>query len=546
MSQKKKIVAISSCAAGIAHTYMAKEKLIIGANELGYDIKVETRGAVTENVLSQKEIKEADMVIIAADVDIDKTQFISKKVWVVDTNAAIKDPVKVINDAFDKAKTFYGKGEKIGAMRFGTEKKTKFSKYIMTAIGFMIPITIAGGLLIAIPNALAITPEGGWQFPNKFWNALWQFGQFGLRLMGPILAMFLANAIAGKSAMAAGLLGGYFITDSSSMSKFLPIPLPSGISGDAANAGFMGALIIGFVAGYIVEGLKWINWPKIIRGVVGLMIIPVISSFLVFIIVIYVIGGPITWIISQLYVSLNSLSKVAGWANILVGMLFAALVCVDLGGPINKTTLVVAGAIFADTLLQGNPNFIPNTAVQSAISIPPLSMWLATLIFPHKFSTELKAAGNASFVMGLVGISEGALPFAFKSPLKTISSCIIGALFTGAISVIGNFNFYGGLGSPLGAWIGIIGNTGYGFYWFLTIFAGAIISALFYGLITKTDPAIAAEYKKNKIEKRNKYAELGMITNFEIFKYNLKKNGKFFLINLGNFVNPKNWIKRPE
>lgn len=542
----KKIVAISSCAAGIAHTYMAKEKLIYGAKELGHQIKIETRGAVTENVLTNQDIKEADIVIIAADVEIDKTQFISKKVWVVDTNTAIKDPIKVINDAFKEAKIFYGKGEKIGLMRFGTEKKTKISKYIMTAIGFMIPITIAGGLLIAIPNALAITPDGGWQFPNKFWNALWQFGQFGLRLMGPILAMFLANAIAGKSGMAAGLLGGYFITDSNAMSKFLPIPLPTGISGDAANAGFLGALIIGLVAGYISEGLKWINWPKIIKGIVGLMIIPLISSFIVFIVVVYIIGGPITWIVSQLYVSLNSLSSVAGWANILVGMLFSALVCVDLGGPINKTTLVVAGAIFADTLLQGKPNFIPNTAVQSAISIPPLSMWLATLIFPYKFSTELKAAGNASFVMGLVGISEGALPFAFKSPLKTISSCMLGALFTGAITVIGNFNFYGGLGSPLGAWIGIIGNTGFGFYWFLTIFAGALISALFYGLITKVDPSIIAEYKNNKLNLKNQYATMGMISNFQIFKYNLNKNSKLFFQNFKNFIKPKNWIKRPE
>lgn len=545
MSESKSIVAISSCAAGIAHTYMAKEKLVEAANALGFKIKVETRGAVTENVLTSEDIKNADVVIIAADVDIDQSPFVSKKVWVVDTNAAIKDGKKVIKDALEKAKVFYGKGEKVGIVRLGTEKKTKFSKFIMTAIGFMIPITIAGGLLIAIPNALAITPEGGWKFPNPFWNALWQFGQFGLRLMGPILAMFLANAIGGKSAMAAGILGGYFITDSNAMSNFSPVPLPPGISGDAANAGFLGALVIGFVAGYIAEGLKWINWPKVIKGVVGLMIIPVISSFLTFLIVLYVIGGPITWLVSQLYIGLNSLSNVASWANILVGMLFAGLVCVDLGGPINKTTLVVAGAIFSDTLLQGSPNFIPTTAVQSAISIPPLGMWLATIIFPYKFQTDLKAAGSASLVMGLVGISEGALPFAFKSPLKTISSCICGALFTGAISSIANFNFYGGLGSPLGAWIGIIGNSGFGFYWFLTIIAGALITSVIYGLLIKVDPIILAEHKMLKMQKKQEYMEMGLVTPILVFKYKFKIFISKSMIQLREIIHPKNWFSRP-
>lgn len=546
MENKKKIVAISSCAAGIAHTYMAKEKLVEAAKNLGYEIKVETRGAVTENVLTEKDIKEADVVIIAADVKIDNTPFINKKVYSVDTNTAIKDATSVISDAFSKAKIFYGKGEKVGAIRLGTEKKTKYSKFIMTAIGFMIPITIAGGLLIAIPNAMAITPEGGWEFPNNFLAALWQFGQIGLCLMEPVLAMFLANTIAGKSAMAAGILGGYFITDSSMMGKFSPIPLPVGVSDNAANAGFIGAMVVGFVAGFIVEGLKWINWPNMIKGVVGLMIIPVISSFLVFLIVVYVIGGPITWIVSQLYVGLNSLSHTAQWANILVGMLFSILICVDLGGPINKTTLVVANAIFIDTLLQGKPNFIPTTAVQSAISIPPIAMWLATVMFPYKFSTELKAAGNASFVMGLVGISEGALPFAFKTPLKTILSCMVGAAFTGAISVVANFNFYGGLGSPLGGWIGVIENTGYGFYWFLTIIGGAIISALIFGLVASYDPAIQAEYKINKHQKKLQYAQMGLVSNLMIYKYNTKLFFKNSLPILKNAIDPKNWFKRPE
>lgn len=543
---KKKIVAISSCAAGIAHTYMAKEKLVEAAKVLDYEIKVETRGAITENVLTEQDIKKADIVIIAADVAIDQTPFISKRVWVVDTNTAIKDSKKVIEDAFEKAKTFYGKGEKVGIVRLGTEKKTTFSKYIMTAIGFMIPVTIAAGLLIAIPNALAITPEGGWMFPDKFSNALWQFGQFGLRLMGPILAMFLAYAIAGKPGMAAGLIGGYFITDSNAMSSFSPVPLPPGISSSAANAGFLGALIIGFVAGYISQGLKWINWPKPLKGIVGLMIIPLISAFLTFLTTVYIIGGPITWIVSQLYLGLDSLGKTDNWANILLGMLFAGLICVDLGGPINKTTLVVAGAIFTDTLLQGSPNFIPTTAVQSAISIPPLGMWLATLLFPQKFSTDLKAAGSASFVMGLVGISEGALPFAFKTPIKTIFSCICGALFTGAISAIANFNFYGGLGSPLGAWIGIIGNSGYGFYWFFTIFGGALITALIFGFLTKADPAIVAEHKLKKIELRNQYLELGLVNPYMIFVYNFKKCMKNSWITFKQNVHPRNWFVKPQ
>lgn len=542
---KKKIVAISSCAAGIAHTYMAQAKLLEAAAKLNFEIKVETRGATTENELTELDIKNADIVIIASDVKVELEPFASKRVWIVDTNAAIKDSIKVIKDAFLNAEVYYNLVKTKNSSKFSM-KKTKISTAIMTAIGYMIPITVVGGILLAIPSALSIQNGQSGNYPNDFTEALAQFGVAGLRLLGPIFAMFLANAIGGKPAIPAGLIGGFVISDSNIMSKFSPVPIPVGMDPSAANAGFLGGMAVGFAAGFIVLALTQINWPKSLKAVAGLIFIPLISSFLVFTITIYVIGGPITWLISQLYIGLEVLSNTAEWANVFVAMAFAGLMCFDFGGPINKTTLLVATAIWTDSLVQGSPNFVPYTAVHIAIAIPPLGTWFAVTFFPHKYDEQLKNAANAGLPMAFLGISEGVLPFAFKNPIKTIFASIVGAMFAGAISALGNFQFYGGIASPIAAWAGIVSNSGAGFYWFFTVLAGGLISGIIFGLITKTNYEVLEEYQANLIQSKMELAELGYTSYWEIFGYKSKKFFANFWTGIKKGANPKNWFVRRE
>lgn len=547
-NDKYDFVAVTSCAAGIAHTYMARDALLEGAKKLHLKAKIETRGAITENKLSAQEIDQAKYVIIAADVAISKKPFLGKKIHEVSTNEAIKDSKKVISDA-QNASVVYGKGEKIGKMQIGTTaKKNKLGKAIMSALSFMIPITIVGGILMAIPNALAAggnAAGGTWKFPNDFSEALWNFGHIGLLMMVPILAMFLAYRIGGKAAMPAALIGGFFINDGALMAKFSLIDLPDKLGG-SASAGFLGGLVVGIMVGYLVKYMRWIKWHRWIAPISSLMLVPLISSFLTFIIVLYVIGSPMTWIMAELYTGLSKLDNAGIGASIGIGILFAALMAIDLGGPINKTALVVATAIFTDTLSQGNPNFVAQTAVQAAISVPPLGMWLATIIFRKKFSITEVSAGQAALPMGLVGITEGALPFAFKNPIKAISANVAGAMVAGALVSIFKIDFYGGLGSPLGAYVGYAENTFYGLAWIISIIAGALTTALIFGLLRQRVPAYELQLKEIKLAKKNEYQKMGYETKGQIFKYNVHKILKNMPKKFKYGINCKNWFQKPN
>ncbi len=543
-------VAVTSCAAGIAHTYMARDGIMEAAEKMGLKVKIETRGAITENSLTSKEIEDAKFVVIAADVSINKARFSGKKLFSTDTNSAIKDGKLVIEKA-QKAPVFYGKTQKMGKLTIGGTDKSKqktLSKAIMSALSFMIPIVIAGGILMSIPNAMAAggnSHGGTWKFPNKFTEGIWNFGHIGLLMMVPIFSMFLAFKIGGKPAMPAALIGGYFINDGALMGKFSLIDLPKQVAG-SASAGFLGGIVVGILVGYLVKLMQWIKWHKWIKPVSNLMLVPIISSFLTFLIVVYIVGSPMTWIMSELYIGLAKINNGGTGAAIGVGMLFAILISIDLGGPINKTALTVATVIFADTLTKGTPNFVPQTAVQAAISVPPLGMWLATVIFRKKFSKTEIAAGQAALPMGLVGVTEGALPFAFKTPIKAIIANMSGATVAGALVSLLHVNFYGGLGSPLGAYIGYATNSFYGLKWIFAILMGVITTGLIYGLWRKKVPEYEMQYAEVKAKRIAKHKELGLNTKLQVFKYYGKikasKSKSIFL----HSINPKNWIEKPN
>lgn len=403
---------------------------------------------------------------------------------------------------------------------------------------------------MAIPNAVAMStsknPDGSvtWAMPNKFADSLWWFGKTALTLMVPILSMMLALKIGGKSAAPAGLVGGFFINSGDLMAKFSLISLPKEIT--SASAGFLGGLVVGIFAGYLVRWMQWIKWHRAVKPISNLLLVPLISGFITYLVIVWVIGSPMTWLMAEIYTGLSKIEAQGIWLSMLIGMLFAGMIAIDLGGPINKTAYTVAVAIFTDTLTSGHPNFVPNAAINAAIGVPPLGMWLATLIFKKKFIAIERTAGAAALPMGLVGISEGAIPFAFRTPLKALCANVAGAMVAGALVALFKIKFYGGLGSPLGAWIGYQEHSFFGLLWVLSTVAGVIVTGFIYGLLRKPDPEAEKEIKAIKEEKLLVHAQSGRTTRRARVQYNFANFGKKLSTNFKHNINPKNWIQRPE
>ncbi len=482
----KKFVAVTGCAAGIAHTYMAQESLEKAAKKLGIEGKVETQGTIgTENELTGKDIEEADVVIIAADINIELDRFIGKKVLRVDTNTAIKDPELLIKSAFEKAVLHSGKGTKVGGMMEIGSSSNKVVRYLMSGLTDMIPVTIAAGLLLAVANAFAFRPDPSnpdlvvWGFTKDglgiFLSKMFELGQIGFTLMIPVFAAGVARAIGDKPAVAPAFIAGYIINSP----EFL---------GTETGAGFLGAIFVGFGVGYFVLMLKKIPWPKMIMPVVPIMIIPLITTFVFYIIIYYFVGQPISSGMNTLYTFINSITINYKAAPIVYGAILGGMMGSDLGGPVNKTALLVGSAIFVDTMAQFGPegvNAIPQAATCAAISVAPLGGAIATWLFKKRFSTEERALGSSAFVMGMVGVTEGAIPFAAAHPRLIIANILSSAL-AGALVASAGIHFYGGVGSPLGAVLGYTTGPSYSaLIWIAYILLAASVNALLYGLLLR-------------------------------------------------------------
>ncbi|EUJ21393.1 PTS fructose transporter subunit IIC [Listeria aquatica] len=482
----KKIVGVTACAAGIAHTYMAQAALEKAAEELGIDAKIETQGTIgTENALTEKEIAEADLVIIASDIAIDKSRFIGKKLFETDTNHALKDASVLLSEAMEKATIHGGKGTKVGGkMEIGTSSN-KFVQYLMSGLSDMIPVTIAAGLLLAIANTMAFHPDPNnadlvvWGFSDtasgEFFSKLFDLGKVGFTLMIPIFAAGVARAIGDKPAVAPAFIAGYIINDP----KFL---------GAETGAGFIGAILVGFGVGFMVKALKKIKWPELIKPIVPILIIPVIATFISFVVIYYLIGQPIAGLMNSLYSFINDLTLNNAAAPIIYGAVLGGMMGVDMGGPINKTALLVSSAIFVDTMNQFGPtgvNAIPQAATGAAIAVAPLGAGIATLLFKKYFTTEERTLGSSALVMGMVGVTEGAIPFAAAHPSLIIANTISSAV-SGALVASMGIQFYGGVGSPLGAFVGY--TTGPEMSWLLWIVAilfAAFLNALLYRFLLR-------------------------------------------------------------
>lgn len=450
----KKIVAVTSCPTGIAHTYMASESLEESAKEMNIKMKVETQGSVgVENELTEQDIKEADAVIIAADTNVSKERFANKYIVEVAVADAINDAESLINKALEGAEKgqttqinndLYNQVSQEKSKR--KESRTGAYKHLMTGVSFMLPFVVAGGLSIALSFVFGINAA---QEEGTLAAALMQIGSgSAFALMVPILAGYIAYSIADRPGIAPGMIGGMLAS--------------------SIGAGFLGGIIAGFLAGYLTQWLKnHIKLPQTLQGLMPILILPFLSSLIVGLLMIYLIGPPVQGIMNGLTNWLQGLTE----ANaVILGLILGAMMAFDMGGPVNK-----AAYTFGVGLL-GSNIYGPMAAIMAAGMTPPLGLALATVLFKSRFTRQEIEAGKPAWFMGISFITEGAIPFAAADPFRVIPSTMTGSAVTGALSML----FGVGLKAPHGGiFVLPIPNvvTNLGFY-ALAIIVGTIVTAL--------------------------------------------------------------------
>ncbi len=402
----KKILAVTGCPTGIAHTYMAAEALEQAAKEEQVELKVETRGAVgVENELTAADIAEAYAIIVAAATDVDEARFQGKAVLKVAIGQAIKDPKAVLAQALELQPV----ADTVAPTQVIEEKKAQRTgpyKHLMTGVSYMLPMVVAGGLLIAVSFIFGIE---AFKEKGTLAAALMDIGGgAAFALMVPVLAGFIAFSIAEKPGLAPGLIGGMLASK--------------------LGAGFLGGIIAGFLAGYTAKWLKdTIKLPKNFAGLVPILIIPFAASAIVGLLMIYVIGSPMKAVMEGLTAWLTNL----GTGNaLLLGLLLGVMMAFDMGGPVNKAAYTFAVGLLSSGI------YAPIAAVMAAGMTPPLGIWLATVLAPKKFTPEEREGGKAAGVLGMSFITEGAIPFAAADPLRVIPSIMAGSAVAGALSMV--------------------------------------------------------------------------------------------------------------
>ena len=405
-NQRKKVVAITACPTGIAHTFMAAEALKKWAKANNCDIRVETQGSVgAKSQLTDEEIAEADVVVIGADTHVDDARFAGKAVYKTSVGRALKETDKVMQEAFATPKSTI----KTNSIGDGAVNKSQTAsgvyKHLLTGVSYMLPLVVAGGLMIALSFIFGIE---AFKQKGTLAAALMSIGGgAAFALMIPVLAGFIAYSIADRPGLAPGLIGGMLASQ--------------------LQAGFLGGIVAGFFAGYVALWMRDnIKLPVHFEGLKPVLIIPLLSTLLVGLFMIYVVGEPAKAIMD----GLTDFLKNIGSANaVLLGLLLGGMMAVDMGGPVNK-----AAYTFGVGLLASN-TFLPMAAVMAAGMVPPLALGLATFVAKNRFTADEQIAGKAAAVLGLSFITEGAIPFAANDPLRVIPSCVAGAALTGALSM---------------------------------------------------------------------------------------------------------------
>ena len=403
----QRIVAVTACPTGVAHTFMAAEALAEAGKALGHSIRVETQGSVgAQDKLTDDEIAAADVVILACDIEVDPTRFAGKRVYRTSTGTALKKSQATIENALAQA-TLESAGASNASSNEGKGLKEKgVYKHLLTGVSFMLPMVVAGGLLIALSFMFGIE---AFEQEGTLAAALMQIGGgTAFTLMIPVLAGYIAYSIADRPGIAPGMIGGML----------------------AANigSGFIGGILAGFLAGYVALSItRHVKLPSSVESLKPILIIPLVASLVTGLIMIYVVGEPVAALLSALTSFLASMDSTNA---VLLGILLGAMMCFDLGGPINKAAYTFGVGLLA------SETYGPMAAIMAAGMVPAIGMGIASFVARYKFSQPEREAGKASFVLGLCFISEGAIPFAAKDPLRVIPTCIAGGAVTGALSML--------------------------------------------------------------------------------------------------------------
>ncbi|MDC5842388.1 PTS fructose transporter subunit IIBC [Vibrio europaeus] len=404
-SATKKIVAITACPTGVAHTFMAAEALEEEGKRRGHQIKVETRGSVgAKNQLTDQEIADADLVIIAADIEVPLDRFNGKKMYRTKTGPALKKTAEEMDKAFEQASVYQHTGSSNASS--ATEEKKGAYKHLMTGVSHMLPVVVAGGLIIALSFVFGIE---AFKEEGTLAAALMTIGGgSAFALMIPVLAGYIAFSIADRPGLAPGLVGGMLAS--------------------STGAGFLGGIAAGFIAGYAAKFLAdKVSLPQSMEALKPILIIPFVATLFTGLVMIYIVGGPVSGIMNGLTDFLNNMGSDSA---VLLGIILGAMMCFDLGGPVNKAAYAFGVGLLA------SQTYAPMAAIMAAGMVPALGMGLATFIAKNKFEQSEREAGKASFVLGLCFISEGAIPFAAKDPMRVIPACMAGGALSGALSML--------------------------------------------------------------------------------------------------------------
>ncbi|MHA2854124.1 fructose-specific PTS transporter subunit EIIC [Paenibacillus lautus] len=472
-----KILAITSCPNGIAHTYMAAENLQKAGAKLGVEMKVETQGSIgVENQFTEQDIREADGIIIAADKTVVKDRFVGKKLLVVGVQDGIRRPEELIQRVMKGDVPVYQAQSKSAEAMTGENKpkQNPIYRHLMNGVSYMVPFIVIGGLLIAIALTMGgVKTPGGLVIPeDSIWKTIESIGAAAFTFMVPILAGFIAMSIADRPGLAPGMVGGFIAANGS-------------FYGSEAGAGFIGGIIAGFLAGYVALAIKRIKVPRSLQPIMPIIVIPVLASLVVGLIFVFVIGAPVADLFEALTVWLAGMQ---GTSSILLALILGAMISFDMGGPVNKVAFLFGSAMIGE----GNYEIMGQIAV--AICVPPIAMGLAAMMNKRKFTPAEREAGKATFTMGLFGITEGAIPFAAQDPLRVIPSIMVGSMTGSVIAMLGSVGDSVAHGGPIVAVLGAVDNV---LMFFLAVIGGAAVSIIMVSLLKKdvaaVTPAVVGE-----------------------------------------------------
>lgn len=458
---QKRVVAVTACPTGVAHTFMAAEAIQAEATRRGWWVKVETRGSVgAGNAITPEEVAAADLVIVAADIEVDLAKFAGKPMYRTSTGLALKKTAQELDKAVAEAKPYKAAA---GGQSNDSEEEKKGGagayRHLLTGVSYMLPMVVAGGLSIALSFAFGIT---AFKEQGTLAAALMQIGGgSAFALMVPVLAGFIAFSIADRPGLTPGLIGGMIAT--------------------SINAGFLGGIIAGFIAGYAAKLISGkVKLPQSMEALKPILIIPLFASLITGLLMIYVVGKPVAGIMNGLTHWLANM----GTANaVLLGAILGGMMCTDMGGPVNKVAYAFGVGLLS------SQTYAPMAAIMAAGMVPPLAMGLATLVARRKFNKGQQEGGKAALVLGLCFISEGAIPFAARDPMRVLPCCIVGGAVTGAISMAIGAKLmapHGGLFVLLipGAITPVIG-------YLMAIIIGTAIAGLSYAVLKRPEEQLA-------------------------------------------------------